>query len=85
MPYLEVWKLIMNHQSPHHLGITEYMLYLMETVKTRYIPASWLSIAFSDTYGYQVSLVVSGSSSRSDERGSNPAPTAGGHLRSRVW
>ena len=34
--------------------------------------------------GYQVSLVVSGSSSRSDDRGSNPAPTTGGHLRSRV-
>ena len=34
--------------------------------------------------GYQVSLVVSGSSSRSDDRGSNPAPTSREHLRSRV-
>ena len=32
--------------------------------------------------GYQVSLVVSRSSSRSDDRGLNPAPTTGGHLRS---
>ena len=34
--------------------------------------------------GYQVSLVVSRSSSQSDDRGLNPAPTTGGHLRSRV-
>ena len=34
--------------------------------------------------GYKVSLVVGGSSSRSDDRGSNPSPTTGGHLRSRV-
>ena len=33
---------------------------------------------------HQVSLVFSGSSSRSDDRGSNPASTTGGHLRSRV-
>ena len=32
--------------------------------------------------GYQVSLVVSGSSSRSDDWCSKPAPTTGGHLRS---
>ena len=35
-------------------------------------------------YGYQVSLVVSGSNSQSDDRGSSPAPTTGGHMRSRV-
>ena len=35
--------------------------------------------------GYQVSLVVSGSSSQSDDgEGANPAPTTGGQLRSRV-
>ena len=39
---------------------------------------------FTFIYIYQVSLVVSGSSSQSDDRGSNPAPTTGGHLRSRV-
>ena len=39
-----------NNPLPHHLSITEFMLYLMETVKTRYILASWDSIAFSDTY-----------------------------------
>ena len=39
----------------------------------------------SMTYlGYQVSLVVRGLSFRSDDRGLNPAPTTGGHLRSQV-
>ena len=35
-------------------------------------------------YGYQVSSVVSGLSSRSDNWGLNPASTTGEHLRSRV-
>ena len=33
---------------------------------------------------YQVSLVVSGSSSPSNDRDSNPALTTGGHLRSQI-
>ena len=36
------------------------------------------------TIGYQVTLEVSRLSSQSDDRGLNPAPTTGGHLRSRV-
>ena len=68
--------LVSKRESFRYCGIEDVYYFLDNNVL--------INIKSFKISGYQVSLVVSGSSSRSDDRGSNPAPTTEGHLRSRV-